>query len=668
MFADLLIKSFNKKSFNKKTCDCDNKLSFLENLLFHVDTYFNESSFDDEKEAKILFDKIIRHIVEKDKKGKKDKDKINNLPNKKEIYEMYTSSGLKNEIFELLIRQDSNKSNNGENCIPVPSVALDSCPHFCTFCPTAKGVAKSYTLGQSVFKFFLENDEDLLRFLLQHLLRQHLNDNSIEKIAYRHLGGTFSSYSELYRIKYTCEMYYSANIVFNIIKNDDMLNLAKNMIKCGKFDPDAQIISKLRPIHLFKEIAEIEEDIKLAKCWKNEKMILELEEKLISVFKKTLIYEQNYNTYSSQCKVVSFSIETRPDSISKRSLKEFRLLGVTIIELGLQSPNNSILEYNKRGHTVETSKRAIAMIRESGFHVHGQWMMDLPGSDFEKEQDNVKDILSIDLECDQIKIYPHLAMPNTVNYELYISGEYKSLADENFNLFLEILADLLHGVSLTTRVNRVQRDLPKQSKNHPDGYANSQPSNLEQLVSDYMKKKGMIRRDIRTCEPKLRKVKLNEVKYGVIPKEFKNGKEYFIAAYSEKSEKSENNNIIKKWILWGYCRIFLKNTDNNDLEKVARIRELKVNGNITGVGKSGNAVQHLGIGSHLLHIAEDLALWHNFNKVTVTSAVGVRGYYEKKHNYFLNKDYLMEKILLNYHNYYAYIWWLLFTPINWKNY
>jgi ELP3 family radical SAM enzyme/protein acetyltransferase len=416
------------------------------------------------------------------------------------------------------------------------------------------------------------------------------------------------------------------------------------MVKGGKFDPTNSVISKLRPLHLAKEIAEIEEEIKLAECWNNEKMILKEQEKLIDILKNTLLFEQNQNTYLSTCKVVSFSIETRPDSISKRSLREFRLLGVTIVELGLQSPINSILEYNKRGHTVETSKRAISMIREAGFHVHGQWMMDLPGSDWEKEEQSIRDILSIDLECDQIKIYPHLAMPNTVNYDLYISGDYKSLADENFDRFTEILAQLLQGVTTTTRVNRVQRDLP-----------NNQPSNLEQLVSEFMKKKGMIRQDIRSCEPKLRKAKLYDIKYGIIPKEFNNGTEYFISAYTQGKDKR---------ILWGYCRLFLRSSDKTDLEsKVARVRELKVNGNTTGVGKSGNAVQHLGIGSHLLHIAEDLARWNGFKKVTVTSAVGVRGYYEKKHNYILNNDYLMEKELVNYHNYSVYIWWLLRNTI-----
>ncbi len=662
MFTKLFVSNLsgslkNPPIFDHKNCLCTTQTNqtnqtnqtFLEILLQHVDIYFNESSFDNEKEAKILFDKIIRHVF------RILRNNLKTIPTKKEIYDLYTSSNLKNEIFELLIRQDSNKSNNGENCIPVPSVALDSCPHLCTFCPTAHGVAKSYTLGQSVFRHFLNNWENLPRFLLQHLLRQHFSGNSIEKIACRHLGGTFSSYSELYRLRYACEMYYAANIVFSIIENEELLNLAKGMTN-HRFDPTDLIMPKLRKIHLFLEIEDIEEDIRLAKMW-NEPLVEKHEEKLMVVLRKTLLFEQNENTYNSRCKVVSFSIETRPDSISTRSLREFRLLGVTIIELGLQSPNNEILSKNKRGHTVETSKRAIKMIRQAGFHVHGQWMMDLPGSEWKKEEQSVKDILSIDLECDQIKIYPHLAMPNTLNYELYISGEYKSLADQDFKRFLSILVKLLEGVHPTTRINRVQRDLPKPSKMHPDGYANDQPSNLEQLVSDLMEKNGQVRRDIRSCEPKLRKVNLSEVSYGVIPREFENGTEYFIAAYTINKLNS------KKWILWGYCRVFLGNNESK-LDKLARVRELKVNGNITGVGKSGNAVQHLGIGSHLLHLAEDLAYYHNYKKITVTSAVGVRGYYEKKHNYTLNSDYLMEKDLTSYHNYSIYIYWLLKNPVN----
>lgn len=283
-----------KQTYNHKDCPCDKNKPFLQNLLEHVDKYFDDSSFDDEKEAKIIFEKIIKHLT----------PKKTAILTKKEIYEQYSAAcqidriPVRHEIFELLIRQDSNKSNNGENCISYPSVALNSCPQFCSFCPTGKGIAKSYTIGQAVFRHFIENEESHIRYLLQHLLNQYFNGNSIEKIAVRHLGGTFTSYSELYRLRYTCDMYYCTNVIFDVIKYDE----AKPML-LGKFDPNNTVISKLRPIHLSDEIIEIEREIELLKCWG--KPVDDVEEKLIKVLHKTLLFEQNQNTYISNCKVVS---------------------------------------------------------------------------------------------------------------------------------------------------------------------------------------------------------------------------------------------------------------------------------------------------------------------------------------------------------------------------
>jgi len=58
-----------KTEFDQKNCNCNVNLPFLDNLLNHVNKYFDESSFDNEKESKVLFDKILRHIVLKAKKN-----------------------------------------------------------------------------------------------------------------------------------------------------------------------------------------------------------------------------------------------------------------------------------------------------------------------------------------------------------------------------------------------------------------------------------------------------------------------------------------------------------------------------------------------------------------------------------------------------------------------
>jgi histone acetyltransferase (RNA polymerase elongator complex component) len=295
------------------------------------------------------------------------------------------------------------------------------------------------------------------------------------------------------------------------------------------------------------------------------------------------------------------------------------------------------------------------MLKDNGLHVHGQWMMDLPTSNKEIEMQCVKDILSNDLRCDQIKIYPHLAMPGTETKQWLDSGFFESWVDKDWEGFLDVLKYFVSNVDKSTRIVRIQRDLPQISNKTPNGYTNNQPSNLEQIITRKIYKDGLSREDIRFHEPGLRFVNLDDINYYVNIMERNGGKDIFISAESYVSNDYKNKNKDFR-IIWGYCRLSIPTIDDDTIEinffknnmncKFGRIRELKVNGSSTTVGTSGNSVQHLGIGSKLLKIAEEFAHRFGMSYVTVTSAVGVRQYYMKKHNYILdNNSNLMYKKL-----------------------
>jgi len=79
--------------------------------------------------------------------------------------------------------------------------------------------------------------------------------------------------------------------------------------------------------------------------------------------------------------------------------------------------------------------------------------------------------------------------------------------------------------------------------------------------------------------------------------------------------------------------------------KFGLIREVKVNGSITSVGNNSKSVQHLGIGTRMIQMAEEIAMQNGKTHITVTSAVGVRNYYKNKHNYTLHRSGLMWKQL-----------------------
>jgi elongator complex protein 3 len=556
-----------------------------------------------------------------------------------------------NLFFEKLTFEDS----NGKECIPCPSASLSSCAYDCAFCPTSKSTngmvtAKSYTPDQPSFKRLIENDNDFVRCILQYMLYRHVIGCNVSKLAMRHLGGTFHSYDTLYIHTYSRDIFYAANILSDII--DNHMDEAKKYLQ-NKFDPNNMIMSKVRKPFNSDKINLIQQKINDNKMWGDKFIsnIKMLEKDLLQEIDISLLTEQQYNV-NAKCKIVSYSIETRPDQINIKTMEELLKLGVTIVELGLQSPNDDVLRLVKRGHLVKHSKWAIRMLKDNGFHVHGQWMMDLPSVTKEIEMECVEAILQDDLQCDQIKIYPHLMMPGTITSEWITQGLYDSWVEKDWEGFLQVLSNFISRLDKTTRIVRIQRDLPQVSDKNPNGYINNQPSNLEQIITNKIYKDGMTREDIRFHEPGLRFPDLDTIQYNINIKERFGGKDVFISA--ESYVCADQKKGIKDFrVVWGYCRLSLPDSIINQISiftenpnmKFGLIREVKVNGSITSVGNNSKSVQHLGIGTRMIQMAEEIAMQNGKTHITVTSAVGVRNYYKNKHNYTLHRSGLMWKQL-----------------------
>jgi len=83
---------------------------------------------------------------------------------------------------------------------------------------------------------------------------------------------------------------------------------------------------------------------------------------------------------------VGLVIETRPDEIDPKELAWLRYLGVTKVQMGAQSLDDRILEMNKRGHTVERTRQAVALLRAASFKVVLHWMPNLHGATAESDR------------------------------------------------------------------------------------------------------------------------------------------------------------------------------------------------------------------------------------------------------------------------------------------
>ena len=96
---------------------------------------------------------------------------------------------------------------------------------------------------------------------------------------------------------------------------------------------------------------------------KREKFLLEIEQKL---------------NESTECKIIGITLETRPDRINAEELRNFRRLGVTRIQMGVQHTDDRILYRSNRKCTSKHAMKAIEMAKECCFKTDIHILADLP--------------------------------------------------------------------------------------------------------------------------------------------------------------------------------------------------------------------------------------------------------------------------------------------------
>ena len=115
-------------------------------------------------------------------------------------------------------------------------------------------------------------------------------------------------------------------------------------------------------------------------------------------------------------------ISTRPDAIDEETLAFLKGYGVTAVELGAQSMNETVLRKNERGHTPADTTRASALIRQSGVSLGLQMMTGLYGGTDETDLATADALIG--LQPDTVRIYPTVVLEGTRLAEYYRSGAY----------------------------------------------------------------------------------------------------------------------------------------------------------------------------------------------------------------------------------------------------
>lgn len=131
-------------------------------------------------------------------------------------------------------------------------------------------------------------------------------------------------------------------------------------------------------------------------------------------------------------------LSTRPDAIDKEILAMLRHYGVTAVELGAQSMDDTVLEKNRRGHSAQAVRDASRLIKGAGLELGLQMMLGLYGDTPQGAMETARAFA--ELGADTVRIYPTVVLRHTQLEQLYRSGEYLPM---EFEETVELAARLL---------------------------------------------------------------------------------------------------------------------------------------------------------------------------------------------------------------------------------
>jgi len=309
---------------------------------------------------------------------------------------------------------------------------------------------------------------------------------------------------------------------------------------------------------------------------------------------------------------VGLVIETRPDEINPDEVRWLRYLGVTKVQMGAQSLDDRILELNQRGHDVETTRRATALLRAAGFKVVLHWMPNLLGATPRSDREDFARLWE-GLCPDEIKIYPNQLLANAELYEYWQRGEFTPYTTGEL---IDLIADIKPSIPRYCRVNRVIRDIP--STHVVEG---NRRTSLRQDVFTEMRRRGTRCQCVRCREVRNRQVESGDLRLDDLTYRAGGAQEHFISFVTPEDR------------LAGFIRLSLPGPDSPatslaDLVGAALIREVHVYGQSLPVGfEQAGAAQHSGLGTRLLEEAGRIARSEGYARLAVISAIGTRGYY-----------------------------------------
>lgn len=525
---------------------------------------------------------------------KKNFCKKNSVPqptnaNLREIYEEMLKMKLikRSPEFEKTMLSRAIRTQSGVAVVAVLTKPYP-CPGQCVYCPNEKGMPKSYLSNEPAVMRAIASGFHPFIQVQNRIKALELNGHITDKIELIVMGGTFSSFPESYQKWF----------------------IAKCFRACNEYPKSATHATK-RETH------------------------------------ETLNKEQKRNEKAKH-RIIGLTLETRPDYINKKEIINFRNLGCTRVELGVQSIFDDVLKINKRGHGIQETIEATKLLKNSGFKISYHIMPGLPGSTLKKDHEMFRELFrNPSFQPDMLKIYPTVIIKNSLLHKiwkkpkngknkilhntpigaLYNMRNYKPLSDKKFaKLTVKVKNEIIPPY---VRISRLVRDVPATSI-----IAGPKISNLRQLIAKESKCQCIRCREVRSNYDVKEKILLNRIDYAA-----SDGQEIFLQFVSEDKKK-----------LFALLRLFIPENNNKDhfipaLKNAALIREVHTYGKLAKIDTRDKiSPQHIGLGKKLIKEAEKIAAKEfGSRKIAVISGVGARNYYRKL-GFKLENTYMVKNI------------------------
>ena len=342
---------------------------------------------------------------------------------------------------------------------------------------------------------------------------------------------------------------------------------------------------------------------------------------------------------TSDIRCVGLTVETKPDYCKEVHVDLMLELGMTRVEIGVQTLSEKVYKNINRGHTIDDVYQSFQIAKDAGYKIVAHMMPGLPGSNPQKDLEDFKKLFEDSrLKPDMLKIYPTLLLKDTGLAKLYEKGIYKPYPDE---VFIDLLLEIKKTVPPWIRIMRIQREI--ESEDILYGYKNG---NIRQILQQKLKEQGLQCNCIRCREVGIKKLtNFRDIK--IMPKRIdydsSQGKEVFLSL-----EDYDNETLYGFLRLRKLAKPHRKELREKDGNPSAIVRELHVLGQVVDIGNNNdfnfNSSQHRGYGSNLLGIAENIVKNEfGLDSLSIISAIGTRQYY-KKLGYEENGPYVSKEL------------------------